>query len=338
MQYWRRAIWQDERGITFALAAISIPFMLLIAVLTVDVGLLHVARSNLQTALDAAALAAVREGTVAKAITTHQATEFGPSGQIEENKVIDHATYLQYKADGFVDLVKFTAPAYGVNPGIPFKNLYSNGYPANPQWRYRLIDGGYVTEIYEEFTNHTRERYQPPRCAEYEWYDTDGDGIAETRGPCIDWESGYWYHTHADDYQDFWYPQIYVVNLITKNKVTRVVVPSIDFGRATEEAQKVIQMNVNSWYDASGPSPLFKDLQIEQAEMYCMDPDRPYDVVTSAGICPNAMYADELNISYRVVQASMRVKTFLLGPLFYGDQYVTVRAVPNEATSFFKRG
>lgn len=324
---------RDERGVALIFSALAVPLILFMAVATVDIGLMHVAKANLQAAIDAAALAGVREGTVAKQITVHQAMDTGPDGEIQENVIIDHATYLQYKADNFVDLVKFSAPAR-VDPGIPHKNVTSNGYPANPTWEYRLIDNGYVTEIYEKFTNHTRKTKKVRYCARWKWVDADGDGIDDYE-ECARWDEYYTHDAHADDYTDYWYPKLYVVNIITRDKAVRSVLPAIDSQKAHQEAQKVLQLNGESWFETK--AGLFRNLQIEQAEIVCVDPDRPHHVVVGDGICPNAQYADELNISYRINKASVEVRTILIGPLTGKGQWVKVEVLPNEATSRFRR-
>lgn len=61
-----RCLSTDDRGAALILAAAAIPVMLMLTVIIIDLGMAQVMRAQLQAALDAAALAAVRDGTVAE--------------------------------------------------------------------------------------------------------------------------------------------------------------------------------------------------------------------------------------------------------------------------------
>lgn len=264
----RPVLLNDRRGFALVLAAAAIPVILMVAVIIIDLGMAQVMRAQLQTALDAAALAGV-----------------GTPG------VFEVRNETEYRAN----IVTENFEPYEKLP--PKEQILSK------------------TPVYRTKTRTVCEDVQDP---------TTG----EVRREC-----------HQEEYEvlDHWR-----VRYVAGYEPVTVPVLQFSIGPAQQEANRTIDANAEAW-EEGGFRGLFRNLQIEEAQIMCENVRTGEVTVAPAGECPSGSQSDEYRIRYRIIRGSVEYKTLLAGTIFgllkdgQPDPWITIRLGDQEAALELKR-
>lgn len=262
------AIFRNDRGFALVLAAAAIPVILMVAVIIIDLGMAQVMRAQLQTALDAAALAGVSAPGVFEAeIETETRAKI-----VTENFEPDEA--------------------------LPDEK--------------QILD---KTPVYRtEYRTVCRDVQDP---------DT-----GETRQEC-----------HEESYKVL---DHYRVRYVAGYERLSTPVINFSIGPAQQEANHAIDANAEAW-EAGGFRGLFRNLQIEEAQMLCENVRSGQIIVAPAGKCPSGSQTDEYRIRYRIVKGSVEYRTLLAGAIFgllkdgHPDPWITINLGDQEAALELKR-